>query len=72
MPIGINKILSAGGGGSSASRVTVYDEGNDCRDFLANWNYNETSNMSVSPVPNDTMVVVDTGMDGVVRDVHIL
>ena len=52
MPIGINKILSSGGGGSSASRITVYDEGNDCRDFLANWNYNETSNMSVSPVPN--------------------
>ena len=51
MPIGTHKILSGGGGGSSVSRETVYDEGNDVRPYISNWNYSETSSMSVSPTP---------------------
>lgn len=51
MPIGIAKIITGGAGGGGARRETVYDEGNDVRNYLSNWNYNETSQMSVSPTP---------------------
>ena len=51
MPIGIAKIITGGAGGGSVQRQTVYDEGNDVRSNIGNWNYSETSQMSVSPTP---------------------
>lgn len=51
--IGIAKILSIGGGAGFASKETVYDEGNDCRATIANWNRSEYSQMYGRPDIND-------------------
>ena len=57
MPIGTNKILSqaggGAGGGSRATREVVYDEGNDCRPYLSNWNRSENSQMYARPIYSD-------------------
>ena len=51
--IGIAKILSIGGGAGYASKETVYDEGNDCRATISNWNRSEYSQMYGRPDIND-------------------
>ena len=55
MPIGMNKLLQGGGEGSSfARRITVLDEGNDCRPTIGLWNRSEYSSMYGRPDINST------------------
>lgn len=54
--IGLAKIatIGGGGGGGFAQREVWYDEGNDCRSYLSNWNRSEYSSMYARPEYSST------------------
>ena len=55
MPIGMNKLLQGGGDGAGfARKITVLDEGNDCRPTIGLWNRSEYSSMYGRPDINST------------------